>query len=123
MAAQNDPATAIAGMAKVGNPRVPMGDAAFNSPVTYTGSKNTKLVAKTNTAAGDNAGPTGSRKGVIYPKPAGKGDRNGAAYRVSVALPGPVDPNAGNTQANGRIIRPAINRSSPNFSDGTQAGA
>ncbi len=45
----------------------------------------------------------------------------GAAYAIKANISKPNDPTAGATQANSRIIRPAINRSAPNFADGRGA--
>lgn len=117
MAAGTDPKAALAGMAQVGNPRVPMGDSAYSAPKTYGGSANTTLVPKKHGKSGDPTPPTGHRKGVAYPKPAGSGDRDGAVYRISVNLPAPQSPEAGATQANGRVIRSATPRQTANFSD------
>jgi hypothetical protein len=75
-------------------------------------SKNTKLVKKGNAAAGDPS---------LEAKPARKEslrEKQGARYAIRVKLPGGTSPEAGQTQANGRIIPPAVNRTKPNFSDG-----
>ena len=117
MAAGNDPKAALAGMAQVGNPRVPMGDSAYAAPKTYGSSPNTTLRKKGGAQSADPTPPTGRRKGTQYPLPAGSGDRDGAAYRVSVRLPGPSLHEASATQANGRVIRPAVQRQYPNFND------
>ena len=117
MAAGNDPKAALAGMAQVGNPRVPMGDTAYQAPKSYGSSPNTTLRAKGHSKSGDPTPPTGHRTGVQYPLPAGSGDRDGATYRVSVKLLAPTLHEAGATQANGRVIRPAVQRQLPNFTD------
>lgn len=45
-------------------------------------------------------------------------ETGGAAYGITVAVSPMIAPEAGATQANGRILKPAIMRSAPNFSDG-----
>jgi hypothetical protein len=45
----------------------------------------------------------------------------GAAYAIKANISKPNDPTAGATMANSRLIRPAINRSAPNFADGRGA--
>jgi hypothetical protein len=42
-------------------------------------------------------------------------ERNGAAYGIQVGFEAHVAPESGLTQANGRMLKQAINRSSPNF--------
>jgi hypothetical protein len=42
----------------------------------------------------------------------------GASYGVSVGFEAHVAPEAGFTQANGKISRPAVNRTAPNFYTG-----
>jgi len=46
------------------------------------------------------------------------GARGGARYGISVKYQASVDPSAGATQSNGRIIKSAMNRQSPSFSEG-----
>lgn len=118
----NDPALALAGMAKVGNPRVPMGNAAYTLQGGYTPSKNTVLRPKGGAQAGDPTAPGTkvNRATGGYPLPAGSGDRNGAGYRVQAVFPPHQSPEAGFTQANGRVVRSAVNRSQPAFSDGSE---
>ena len=115
----NDPAAALAGMAKTGNPRVPMGNAAYTLGHGYTPSKNTTLVPKKGAQAGDPSvpGSKADRKTGGYPTPAGSGDRNGAGYRVQAVFPPHQAPEAGATQANGKVVRSAINRNLPAFTD------
>lgn len=72
------------------------------------------LVKKKNTAAGDpTKGPTNRRSNVTS-----EGARNGARYGVRVGFQKQVAPEAGATQANGRIISSPINRQRPNFQEG-----
>ena len=57
------------------------------------------------------AQPIGVRQQVL-------GERNGARYSVIAGINKPVDPTISNqTMANGRVLRPAINRSG-SFSEG-----
>ena len=75
------------------------------------------LIKKKNTAAGDPyAQPKPSRPNVL-----GKGARNGAAYGIRVGIgAAQVAPEAGMTQGNGRLVRPAMNRQRPSFQEGMQ---
>lgn len=121
-APMNDPNIALAGMARIGNPREPMGDAAYNvmQGATYTPSPNTTLVPRQDSQSGDLHGPGGARGYGSYMLPAGMGDKDGAAYRTVTNFP-PMpmtDPSATQTQANGRILKGAVNRQTPNFGDG-----
>jgi hypothetical protein len=72
------------------------------------------LVKKKNVAAGD---PTRMAK-PSRTKVTSKGARNGATYGVNVKYQATVAPEAGATQSNGRILKPAMNRQSPEFSAG-----
>jgi hypothetical protein len=75
------------------------------------------LIKKKNTAAGDPyAQPKPSRSNVL-----GAGARNGAAYGIRVGVgAAQVAPEAGMTQSNGRLVRPAMNRQRPSFQEGMQ---
>jgi hypothetical protein len=42
-------------------------------------------------------------------------ERSGAAYGIRVGFEAHTAPEAGMTQANGRVLKQAINRSAPNF--------
>ena len=76
------------------------------------------LIKKKNTASGDPyAQPKPSRTFVDSPNARG---RNGATYGIRVKHSATVAPEAGATQANGRIIGPAMNRQRPSFQDGMQ---
>jgi hypothetical protein len=70
---------------------------------------------------------TGNAKGGTDPykqakpsrtKVTSQGARGGARYGISVKYQASVAPEAGATQSNGRIIKPAKNRQSPSFSEG-----
>ena len=76
------------------------------------------LIKKKNTASGDPyAQPKPSRTFVDSPNARG---RNGATYGIRVKHSATVAPEAGATQANGRIIGPAMNRQRPSFQEGMQ---
>lgn len=95
------PDEALAGMAKVGAPRKPMGkDALKFTNASATGTGKTTLVPKKNTAAGD---PTAA--GTKASRSAGMAsETTGAAYKIAAHIYKPNDPAAGSVQANGRII-------------------
>ncbi len=77
------------------------------------------LIKKTGNAKGGTdpyAQPKPSRPNVM-----GKGARNGAAYGIRVGIgAAQVAPEAGMTQSNGRLVRPAMNRQRPSFQEGMQ---
>lgn len=117
----NDPNVALAGMARVGNPRVPMGNDAYSvlAGAQYTPSPNTQLVPRQDAQSGGLDGPAGNRAYGAYPLPAGRGDQDGARYRTITNFP-PMphtSPESTQTQANGRVLNPAINRQTPNFGE------
>ena len=85
-------------------------------------SANTTLRAKKNTQSRDLSGPSGHRKGELYPGPAGRGDRDGAAFRIVAKQPGPQSPEATQTLRNTRTFSSAVNRSTPSFSKGSRSG-
>jgi hypothetical protein len=72
-------------------------------------SKNTKLMAKRHNKDANPANqPLG--KHPYAPK-----ERNGAQYGIQVGFEAHTAPEAGYTQANGRIMQAAVNRTAPNF--------
>lgn len=75
------------------------------------------LVKKKNTAAGDPyAQPKPSRANVLSKDAQG---RNGASYGIRMGVgAAQVAPEAGLTQSNGRLVRPAMNRQRPSFQEG-----
>lgn len=109
------PDEALAGMARTGNPRVPMGAAGYTfNDASGAPSKNTTLVPKRGAAAGDPTampGQPGTHQYASY-------DRNGAHYGVVVNYVAQNEPAASATQANGRIIRSVAMKSAPNFYSG-----
>lgn len=103
-------AQSLAGMANVGNPRVPMGQGPYPwTNASAAPSKNTKRVAKKNSksAAQADAGTATHRKGILMP---------GASYRITARWQPPVSPEAAATQANGRIVK-SMPGSKGNFFD------
>jgi len=52
------------------------------------------------------------------PNVQGAGARGGARYGIRVKYVASMDPAAGATQSNGRILKSAMNRQSPSFSEG-----
>lgn len=84
----------------------------FTSP--SAAPKSGTLVGKNNKAAGDPAMQgQGTRANVPY-----SGERKGAAYSIKASYAPQTAPEAGLTQANGRVISPAIVRSEQGFSEG-----
>lgn len=115
------PEEALAGMARVGSPRIPMGTSMVHDFVNTSGAPlRGTLIPRGNKQSG----------GAVYENqtipPASPGtpanrtnipqERLGAQYRVSAYVPAPIGPEAAPTQANGRIITSAITREG-NFGD------
>lgn len=114
---------ALAGMAEVGSPRVPMGnDAASNvSFPSATETGNATLMPRGNVQSADPfGGPTAPRPNVPYQSIYGQpgAERNGARYGITVNTVIPTAPEAGATQASGRIVPNVVNRSRTVFDDG-----
>lgn len=105
------PEEALAGMARVGSPRVPMGNDAIPSPNVVPVLRGT-LMPKSGNAKGGAPweGPTGHRDFIAQ-------ERLGAARTVTVSTPPMTDPAAGATTANGRVVPSAIGRED-SFGDG-----
>ena len=105
------PEEALAGMARVGSPRIPMGSSAIPNPNVVPILRGT-LMPKTNQSKSQNPvlGPTNHRGNVQ--------ETMGAAYKVGVSYPPMIDPSAGATQANGKIV-PSAMRRGDSFSDGS----
>lgn len=107
----SSPDEALAGMAKAG--RTPMGKSgtAFTSP--SASPKAGKLVKKGGAQAADPyAQPVGKRSNV----PAS----HGASYGIRSRYTKQTSPEAGATQANGRVFKSVINRTTPNFEEGNR---
>lgn len=110
------PEEALAGMARVGSPRVPMG----NSAITDFANANPvpplrgALIEKKGNAKGDtpHEPPTGVRGNVpVF------SEKSGASYRIKAVTPPMIDPAAGATQANGKIV-PSVMHRGDSFGDG-----
>lgn len=115
------PEEALAGMAAVGSPRVPMGTSMVHDFVNTSGSPlRGELIPRGNTQTG------GAVYGGQTVPPASPGmpahrsnipqERLGAQYYVSAVVPAPMLVEAAATQANGRIITSAVQREG-NFGD------
>lgn len=107
---------ALAGMAKQG--RTPMNREGTKFSVSAP--KAGKLVKKKGAQSGDPSayGTKANRKNEMPSAAA----RNGAAYKpLTARYTKMVDPAAGATQANGVVVRTAVNRTRVNFDGGTTA--
>jgi len=111
------PDEALAGAAQQGRSVMGREGTAFTAPGA-SGNTNTTLVPKKGAQAGDpTAGGKGTRANVPY-----TGERTGASYGVSgMRYTKMTDPAAGETQANGIIIKTATNRDRSNFDSGSGA--
>lgn len=85
------------------------------SNVSGVGSPNTTRVPRKNARQGNaGLGPTGHRSPTTA-------DRLGPAFAPRATMCRQIDPSAGATQANGRIVPPAVIRSGASFASGNQA--
>ena len=108
------PDEALAGMAKTGAPRKPMGTDAFKASAAPT--LKGKLVPKKHGKSADPAQqPTSARNKIVVN--AGV-ERLGAKYSPQTTF-GATSPEAAATQANGRIIAPGVVRSRQSFDSGS----
>jgi hypothetical protein len=110
------PEEALAGMARVGAPRVPMGTSAITDFANAPAVPPLKgdLIPKTGNAKGDvpHEPPTAIKANVpVF------SEKSGAAYRIRAVQPPMIDPAAGATQANGKIV-PSILGRGGSFGDG-----
>jgi hypothetical protein len=102
--------------AAAGSPRIAMGNATMSSvdeinPAQLQGT----LVPKKNTQAADpTAGGKANRENI---------ERIGAQYRITVPYTPTIDPAAGPTLANARIVPSVAGRANPNFQGGIQASS
>ena len=86
----------------------------FSSP--SASPKSGTLVPKKNTAAADPAVTNpGTRANAPY-----AGERKGAAYSIKATYMKQTAPEAGLTQANGRIVSPAIVRQKDSYTEGLE---
>lgn len=92
--------------AQVGSPRI---------PVSATPALQGTLVPKKNTQAADpTAGGKVNRENI---------ERIGATYRITVPFTPTIDPAAGPTMANARIVPSVAGRANPNFEAGIEASS
>lgn len=102
--------------ASVGSPRIALGDATMSSvdelnPAQLQGT----LMPKKNTQAADpTAGGKANRQNI---------ERIGASYRITVPFTPTIDPAAGPTMANARIVPSVAGRANPNFEAGIQSAS
>ena len=77
------------------------------------------LVPKKNTAAGD---PTaaGTKANRVNEARVPGAERKGAAYSIKATYMKQTDPSAGMTQANGRIVSPAVTRQKDSWAQGIE---
>jgi hypothetical protein len=77
------------------------------------------LFPKKNTAAGDPTG-AGTKANRAFVAGAPGGERNGAAYSITATYMKQTAPEAGLTQANGRIVSPAVVRQKASWIEGLE---
>jgi hypothetical protein len=111
------PEEALAGMARVGSPRVPMGTSAIMEFINAKVIPPLKgaLVEKTGNMKGDVNYPEAiqaSRQNVDF-----RSENSGATFRINAFVPPTTSPEATSTQANGRIVPPIMDRGDT-FGDG-----
>ena len=104
---------ALAGMAKKGRTPMNKEGIAFTAP--SASPKAGKLVSKGGAQAAD---PSAQGVGVRGMAAASHTDRNGAQYSITSRYMRQTSPEAGATQANGRLFQSAVKRTNPNFSAG-----
>lgn len=100
--------------AAAGSPRIALGDATMNSVDELNQNQlQGTLVPKKNTQAADptNPGSKANRTNI---------ERIGASYHISVPYTPTIDPAAGPTMANARVIPSVAGRANPNFQGGIQ---
>lgn len=113
--AKSDIDAALAGEATQG--RQPVGSGLTFTDASSAPSANTTLQPKNNTQAGDpTAAGTKVNRQNIQQTP--EMERNGASYTIKGVIHKPTAPEAGLTQANGRIVQSATNRDRSNFDNG-----
>lgn len=103
-----NPDEALAGMARIGSPRQPVGKSVVSGATNPSAD-----------AAGKVARPHGVAKST-NPTAGGKANKkakmvDGAAYGISATINHPGAPEAGCTTANGRLFTSSINRTRTNF--------
>ena len=94
--------------AGVGSARIPMGASPSAAPVAGT------LVPKKSAKGDTTLGVKGNRQNI---------ERIGATYRVGANFSQSIDPAAGATMANARIVPSVQGRANPNFESGIQGSS
>ena len=77
------------------------------------------LIPKKNTAAGDPTG-AGTKANREFAAGAPGGERKGAAYSIKATYMKQTAPEAGMTQANGRIVSPSVVRQKDSWAQGIE---
>lgn len=95
-------AVGLAGMAQVGNPRQPMDEAAIRGFLNISATGTTKGISRPRYAQQVTDPALWPH---VEPKPTMVTGTSGARYGIRVKIPVLAPPEAGRTQANGRIIR------------------
>lgn len=110
------PEEALAGMAAVGSPRVPMGTSMVHDFINRSGAPlRGDLVGRGNTQTNpsavyeDQTVPP-AMPGIVKQVPPAGPERIGASYHITVAVPAPMLAEAAATQANGRIVTSRLPR-------------
>ena len=107
---------ALAGMARTGAPRKPMGNGAITSARNASAdSAGRTLRPKGNANAGDPTIMDNPQRGQV------KAETLGASYHITAMYAAPLMPEAGSVTANGRLFASATNRTRPNFDGGVAA--
>jgi hypothetical protein len=78
------------------------------------------LVPKKNTAAGDPTG-AGTKANRVNEARVPGAERKGAAYSIKATYMKQTDPSAGMTQANGRVVSPAVTRQRDSWAQGIES--
>jgi hypothetical protein len=108
---------AVEAAAAVGSPRLPLSNGMSQIDEMQPNQLRGTLVPKKSTQAMDpTAGGKANRQNLMYE------ERHGAAYTISVPFTPTIDPSAGPTMANARII-PSVAGRTPNFGSGAQAAS
>jgi hypothetical protein len=117
MAKQDTVESVIAAADKAGAPRQYMGAAPISAENTSGNTGNQQVRPKGNPAASDPAFMPHLNNSTPFVLAT---ENPGASYAIRANIHKPVDPVAGATQANSRIVKSAVNRAEPNFAAGAQ---
>ena len=113
--AKSDIDAAVAAENTQGRQSVGREGSKFTSP--SASPKSGTLEARKNTAAGDPTAPGTKVNRVNAPY---AGEKKGAAYSIKATYMKQTAPEAGLTQANGRIVSPAVTRQKDSWSQGLE---